>query len=69
MKAEHVEDVLNIKPFRPFTVEIESGKKITVKHMDFFILTPKRTSVIIFQEDDRFSIVSVENISAISFGE
>ena len=70
MKSKNVEDILNIRPFKPFIVETDSGKKITVKHLDFFILTPPRKdAAIIFTEDGHFTIVDLDNISSISFGE
>lgn len=67
MKAVNIEDVLHARPFRPFTIEIDNGKKITVKHMDFVLLSPGKRTAIIFESKERFSIVGVENISAISF--
>lgn len=67
MKAVNIEDVLHGRPFRPFTVEIDNGKKIQVKHMDFLLLSPGKGTAIIFESKERFSIVGVEKISAISF--
>lgn len=67
MKAVNIEDALHARPFRPFTVEIDNGKRIPVKHMDFLLLSPGKGTAIIFETKERFSIVGVENISAISF--
>jgi hypothetical protein len=37
--------------------------------MDFAILSPGKWTIVVFQANDRFSIVGAENISAISYGE
>ena len=69
MKSVNIEDALQTRPFRPFTVELDSGKQIRVQHLDFVFLSPSKGTAVIFEfrdKEEHYSIVDVENISAIS---
>jgi hypothetical protein len=43
-------------PFRPFTIHMADGRSLPVPHPDFLSMSPTGRTVIIYQEDDSFSI-------------
>lgn len=66
MLTINIEDALNKVPFVPFDLHLDNGRTIHVRHTDFVLFSEsKRTAVI--AEGERFHIVDVEHVSAISF--
>lgn len=46
-------------PFQPFTVRMADGRSFHVPHPDFLSMSPTGRAVIIFQEDEEFSILDL----------
>jgi len=46
-------------PFRPFTVHMADGRDFHVPHPDFLSMSPTGRTVIIYQENDEFSILDL----------
>ena len=46
-------------PFQPFTVHMADGRSFRVPHPDFLSMSPTGRTVIIYQEDDEFSILDL----------
>lgn len=46
-------------PFRPFTIHMADGRSFHVPHPDFLSMSPSGRTVIIFQEDEEFSILDL----------
>lgn len=46
-------------PFRPFTIHTADVRAFRVPHPDFLSMSPSGRTVIIYQEDDSFSIVDL----------
>jgi hypothetical protein len=46
-------------PFRPFTVHMAHDRSFHVPHPDFLSMSPTGRTVIIFQEDEEFSILDL----------
>ncbi len=46
-------------PFKPFTVHMADGRSFSVPHPDFLSMSPTGRTVIIYQEDDNFSILDL----------
>ena len=46
-------------PFQPFTVHMADGRAFRVPHPDFLSMSPTGRTVIIYQEDDEFSILDL----------
>ena len=46
-------------PFRPFTIHIADGRTFSVPHPDFLSMSPSGRTVIVYQEDDNFSILDL----------
>ncbi len=56
--VEQLEDVLHAQPFRPFTIHMGDGRSFLVKHQDFVSRSPSGRSLIVYGDDDRFSILA-----------
>jgi hypothetical protein len=46
-------------PFRPFTIHMADGRAFPVPHPDFLSMSPTGRTVIVYQEDDAFSILDL----------
>ena len=46
-------------PFRPFTVRMADGRSFQVPHPDFLSMSPSGRTVIIYQENEEFSILDL----------
>jgi hypothetical protein len=46
-------------PFQPFTVHMADGRSFHVPHPDFLSMSPSGRTVIIYQEDEEFSILDL----------
>ena len=57
MTIEQLRLVLHAAPFRPFTIHLADGRQIRVPHPDFVAQSPTGRTIIIYQEDESFSIV------------
>jgi len=65
MDASLVEDL--IAKNKPFQIETASGRVFNVPHRDFVNLTPRKTSMFIFYEEngeDKFAIVPLLTVTA-----
>lgn len=46
-------------PFRPFSVHMTDGRVFHVPHPDFLSMSPTGRTVVVYQEDDSFSILDL----------
>ena len=46
-------------PFESFTVHMADGRSFNVPHPDFLSMSPTGRTVIIYQEDENFSILDL----------
>jgi hypothetical protein len=46
-------------PFRPFNIHMADGRAFTVPHPDFLSMSPTGRTVIIYQENEDFSILDL----------
>lgn len=46
-------------PFRPFTVHMTDGRSFHVPHPEFLSMSPTGRTVIIYQENEDFSILDL----------
>ncbi len=49
MELGHLFEAVDAKPFRPFTIEIISGRQIQVSHPDNILILPNRQNVRMIQ--------------------
>jgi len=52
-------------PFQPFTVHMADGRSFRVPHPDFLAMSPTGRTVIIWREDDEFSILDLLSMTEI----
>jgi hypothetical protein len=55
-------------PFRPFTLHMADGRSFQVPHPDFLSMSPSGRPVIVYQEDDAFSIIDLLLMTEIEMG-
>ena len=59
MSVEQLRAVYHARPFRPFTLQLADGEKLHVPHTDFLSHSPNGRTLIVYAEDDSFSIVDL----------
>jgi hypothetical protein len=59
MTIDKLQAVLNAHPFRPFTIHLADGSEIQVPHREFLSHSPVGRTVIVYHEDDSFSILDL----------
>ena len=59
MTIEQLRAVYQARPFRPFTLHLAGGEKLQVPHADFLSHSPNGRTLIVYGEDDSFSIVDL----------
>jgi hypothetical protein len=59
MTVEQLTNVLHAQPFRPFTIHLADGRTFFVKHQDFISRSPTGRTVIVYGNDDNFSILDL----------
>lgn len=59
MTVEQLKSVQLAQPFRPFTLHMGDGRAFCVKHPDFISRSPSGRTVIVYGEDDSFSILDM----------
>jgi len=57
MTMEQLRALYQARPFRPFTLQLADGDKLRVPHADFLSHSPTGRTIIVFGEDESFSIV------------
>ena len=59
MTIEQLRAVYQARPFRPFTLHLADGDELHVPHADFLSHSPNGRTLIVYAEDDSFSIVDL----------
>lgn len=59
MTIQQLRGALKATPFRPFSVHIADGRAFSVPHPDFLSMSPTGRTVIVFGENDEFSILDL----------
>jgi hypothetical protein len=59
MTVEQLKSLQHAQPFRPFTIHMGDGRAFFVKHQDFMARSPSGRTVIVYGEDDSFSILDM----------
>ena len=59
MTVEQLRAVYQARPFHPFTLHLAEGEKLHVPHADFLSHSPTGRTLIVYAEDDSFSIVDL----------
>jgi hypothetical protein len=59
MTIEQLRAVYQARPFRPFTLHLADGEQLHVPHTDFLSHSPNGRTLVVYAEDDSFSIVDL----------
>jgi len=59
MTIEQFKNVMEAQPFRPFTIHMGDGRVFLVKHRDYVSRSPTGRTVIVYGDDDNFSILDL----------
>jgi hypothetical protein len=59
MTVEQLKTVIEAQRFRPFTIRMGDGRQFHVPHRDFVSRSPTGRTVIVYGEDDSFSILDL----------
>ena len=59
MTVEQLRAEYQARPFRPFTLHLADGEKLHVPHADFLSHSPNGRTLVVYTEDDSFSIVDL----------
>jgi len=56
---EQLRSTHQANPFRPFTIRLADGRSLHVQHCDFLSYSPSGRTLIVYHEDESFSIVEL----------
>ena len=59
MTIQQLRAAHRVVPFQPFAVHMADGRSFHVPHPDFLSMSPTGRTVIIYQQDDEFSILDL----------
>ena len=59
MTIEQLRATREAQPFRPFTLYLAGGRSYRVPHRDYLSMSPSGRTVIIYQNDESFSILDL----------
>ena len=51
--------MLHQQPFRAFTIRMADGRAFEVPHRDFVAMSPTGRTVIVYQENENFSVLDL----------
>ena len=57
MTSEQLRATRESHPFRPFTIHLADGRSYRVPHRDYVSMSPSGRTVIVYQNDEAFSIL------------
>jgi hypothetical protein len=66
MAPDRIRQVIGTLPFRPFTVELGSGKRVPVNHPEYVSLSPAGRTLVVYDDHDAMEIIDVFLITNIS---
>ena len=59
MAPDRIRDLIHAVPFKPFVVELGSGKRVPVKHPDYVALSPAGRTLVVHDDEERMEIIDV----------
>ena len=63
MTIEQSRNLYQARPFRPFVIHLEDGRKLSVSRAEQLSHSPSGKSVCVFNEDDTFSMIDLALIT------
>lgn len=68
MAIAKIREAYDAQPFQPFTIHLANGRNIHVAHREFMASSPSGRTIIVYQSDDRHTVIDVLLISDLEFG-
>lgn len=68
MTTEQFKSTLHLQPFRPFTIRMADGRSFPVTHPDFVAQSPSGRTVIVFQQDESYSVLDLLLMTELQIG-
>jgi hypothetical protein len=59
MTTEQFRAMLHQQPFRAFTIRMADGRAFDVGHRDFVAMSPTGRTIIVYQDNDSFSVLDL----------
>jgi hypothetical protein len=59
MTIEQLRGIHQAAPFQPFTIQLADGRSLSVPHREFLSHSPSGGTVIVYGENDSFSVVDL----------
>ncbi|MSS71813.1 MAG: hypothetical protein EXS64_10030 [Candidatus Latescibacteria bacterium] len=59
MTIEQLHNVLQARPFQPFTIHLADGRQFHVPHPEFLARSPSGRTAILYHADESFSIIDL----------
>ena len=59
MAPDRIRDLIHAIPFKPFVVELGSGRCVPVKHLDYVLLSPAGRTLIVHDDESKMEIIDV----------
>jgi hypothetical protein len=59
MTIEQLRNVLQARPFQPFTIHLTDGRHFLVPHPEFLARSPSGRTAILYHADESFSIIDL----------
>ena len=59
MTIEQLRNVHEARPFRPFVLHLADGRSLRVPHSEFLSHSPTGRTIIVYHEDENFSILDL----------
>ena len=69
MTIQHLRAAHRAVPFRPFTIRMADGRAFPIPHPDFLSMSPSGRTVIVYEENDDFSIQDLLLMTEIQMGQ
>ncbi|HEV7867639.1 MAG TPA: hypothetical protein VGO90_08150 [Chthoniobacteraceae bacterium] len=66
MAPDGIRNLIRAVPFRPFTVELGSGKRIFVQRSDYVSLSPAGRTLVVQDNEENMEIIEVFLITHVS---
>ena len=67
MTLQQLDNAHHARPFRPFSLHMVDGRTFSVPHPEFLSRSPTGRTVIVYGEEDRFSILDLLLLTEIEF--
>jgi hypothetical protein len=65
---EQLRNAHQTRPFRPFTIHVADGRSFFVRHPDYLSHSPTGRTIIVYGENENFSIVDLLLVTELEFG-